>query len=462
MIKRKYIEVAKMLNIEYDERFRDVMIEGISIDTREVRKNNLFIPIKGERVDSHLFVNQAIEQGASAILWSSKIDTPPNDVPVLVVDEPLAALRDLAHAYAKSCHFQTIAITGSNGKTSTKDMIAGVLAEKYKVQKTTGNHNNEIGVPLTLLEFDEDCEIGVVEMGMENLLEIEHLCNIVTPNIGIITNVGVAHLENLGSLENIAKAKCEMIDGIIHGGSFFYNGDDEYILQEVKNHDCSHLIVKSFGKSATNDCQLQYFHQNEEGISFRTSLDGQDYFCSILGEHQAFNACAAILCAKHFGLTDLEIAKGFRRVEKTGMRNELEKIKQCMILNDAYKSNPQSALAALRTFAAFESPYRVVVLGDMLELGETSPQLHQDLGRACKEFSIDELYCIGEMAQYIALGAKETCEHTIIHTLLDKQILTEKLLPLLDKECFILVKGSRGMKLDEVITQLKEKGESHE
>lgn len=459
MIKKKYSEIANMLNVPFDERFSDVSIQGVSIDTRAISKHNLFIPLKGERVDSHLFVQQAIEQGAAAILWNQSMDNPPTDFPVLLVEDTLQALSDLAHAYALTCHYQTIAITGSNGKTSTKDLIAGVLSEKYKVQKTLGNHNNEIGVPLTLLEFDEDCEIGVVEMGMENLGEIRQLCQIVAPNIGIITNVGVAHLENLGSLENIAKAKCEMIEGIVKGGSFFYNGDDAYLLQEVKHHDCSKLNVQSFGKSASNDCQLQTFHQNDAGIEFKTSLSAGSYSCDIYGEHQALNACAAILCAQQLGLSDTEIVRGFKKVEKTGMRNELEKINQATILNDAYKSNPQSALAALHTFEAFESPYRVVVLGDMLELGETSPHLHEELGRACQNFSIDELYCIGEMAQYIARGAKATCKQTKVHSLMDKQKLIEELRPFLDRECLILVKGSRGMKLDEVIAQLKEKGE---
>ena len=461
MIKKKYAEIAEMLNIDYDKRYADVLVEGVSIDTRSIVKNNLFVPLKGERVDSHDFVSVAIENGASVVLWNRSIKSPPTDYPVLFVEDTRQALSDLAAAYRKQCSYIAIGITGSNGKTSTKDMIAGVLSQKYKVQKTSGNHNNEIGVPLTLLAFDEDCEIGVIEMGMENLHEIEELSNIVKPDMGVITNVGVAHLENLGSMENIAKAKCELIEGIKQGGYLFYNGDDKLIQQAVQTHDCARLHKATFGHDSKNDCHLYEFRQDEKGIHFKTSLSEETFTCHIYGEHQAMNACAAILCAKQLGLTDKEIQQGFLKVENTGMRNELEKVGHCLILNDAYKSNPQSALAALATFEHFESPYKIVVLGDMLELGPTSPQLHEELGEACQDYQMDELYCIGDMAQHIAIGASRTCSCRI-HSYLDRNELYEAIKDFTKKDCMMLVKGSRGMKLDEVINQLKEKGECYE
>lgn len=452
MIKRKISEIAEMLHASTNAK-HDVYIEGVSIDSRKINTGNLFIPLKGERVNGHHYYQMAVENGAAALLWEIDEPNAPSDIPLIFVEDTTKALWNLAKEYRSQCHYQVVGITGSNGKTSTKDMIAGVLSARYKVEKTAGNHNNEIGVPLTLLSFSEECEVAIVEMGMENLHEIEELCEIVKPDFGVITNVGVAHLENLGSMENIAKAKCELIDGITPEGYFFYNGDDEYLRKEISQRTIENLKVSRFGEGVENECQLTDFVQKASGISFKTNLSEKTFECDILGKHQAMNGCAAILCAQALGLSDDEIAAGFKKVEKTGMRNQLESAGKCTILNDAYKSNPQSAMAALATFEAFESPYKVVVFGDMLELGETSPKLHEDLGKACADYKMDELYCIGEMARYIMQGAESAGIKTRYFE--NKDELVEALLPLKEKTSMLLVKGSRGMKLDEVVERLK-------
>lgn len=457
MIQKTVSEIREMLGSNSENTaFDDVMIRGVCIDSRQVEKGNLFIPLKGERVNGHAYAAMAIEKGAAALLWNADEPNPPKDIALIFVEDSAKALWQLAGAYRSLCHYKVVGITGSNGKTSTKDMVAGVLSEQFKVMKTQGNHNNEIGVPLTLLSFDEDIDVAVVEMGMENLHEIEALCEIVKPDIGIITNVGVAHLENLGTMENIAKAKCEIIEGIHDGGAFFYNGDDPYLALEVSNHDLSRLSVKIFGEGKHNDCALISFVQSSKGISFKHTMSALEYSCDILGRHQAMNGCAAYLVGCELGMSDEAIQLGFRRVMPTSMRNELSAVGKWTVLNDAYKSNPQSALAALSTFDQVPGDNRIAVLGDMLELGETSPSLHEQLGLDCAKFKLDKVFCLGEMAAYIAKGAKTAGIRDVRH--FDKrEDLLSALLDESTSEATVLFKGSRGMKLDEILDQIKEK-----
>lgn len=455
MIQKTVSEILKMLGSNSENTaFDDVMIQGVCIDSRNVEKGNLFIPLKGERVNGHAYASMAIEKGAAALLWEVNEPDPPKDIALIFVEDCAKALWQLAAAYRSLCHYKVVGITGSNGKTSTKDMVAGVLSEQFKVMKTQGNHNNEIGVPLTLLSFDEDIDVAVVEMGMENLHEIEDLCKIVKPDIGIITNVGVAHLENLGSMENIAKAKCELIEGIRQAGTFIYNGDDPYLAQEVCNHDLSHVTVKTFGEGEHNLCALTSFSQSSQGITFKHSMSELTYNCDILGRHQAMNGCAAYLVGHELGMCDEAIQRGFHRVVPTSMRNELVTVGKWTVLNDAYKSNPQSALAALSTFDQLPGINRIAVLGDMLELGETSPTLHEQLGLACGNFKLDKVFCLGEMAQYIAKGALAAGIKDVRHYT-DREALLSALLDETENEATVLFKGSRGMKLDEILDQIK-------
>lgn len=457
MIKRKCSEIATMLQLPFSCE-KDDWVEGICFDSRECKKNNLFIPLIGEKVNGHQYAQMAIEKGASCILWNEEEPNVPENICVLKVKDTLQAFQQLAHAYWQQCHYKTIAITGSNGKTSTKDLIAGVLSAKYKIEKTQGNHNNEIGVPYTLLSFDEDIDIGIVEMGMENLHEIEDLCKIVTPDIAVITNVGTAHLENLGSMENIAKAKCELIDGMNPQGMLFYNGDDFYLNQEI-NQKQIQVASQTFGEQEKEDLCLVSYQQSEQGITFELK-DGLKAFCHVLGHHQALNALAAVGIARYLGLSDTEIQHGFGLVESTKWRTQLEKVGQCLILNDSYKSNPQSALAALETLEHFNSPYKIVVFGDMLDLGETTQKIHEDLGKSIAHYQCDEVFCIGELSKYIEKGA--SCKGLKTRYFENQESLVNALLPYTQKECMILVKGSRGLHLDLVIDALKEKGIENE
>lgn len=448
---KKCSEIAKMLGIEWDSNVEDRIVSGVCFDSRQVKENDLFIPLIGERVNGHRFGQQVADAGASCILWNENEEDVPQGICVLKVKNTAVAFRELARSYRDLCGFKIVGITGSNGKTSTKDLVAGVLSAKYRVQKTSGNYNAEIGINYTICNFDENIDVGVVEIGMERMHEIEQLCEIVRPDIGIITNVGTAHLENLGSQENIAKAKCEMIDSLSKDSVFIYNGDDRYLMKEIKNHVLPKTTL-SYGEKTYNDCILTSFMQNEKGISFSTNLlNGIN--TPLLGKHQAFNGMAALLTAKQLGLDDEEIRRGFTLVEPTKWRTQLESLGPCKVLNDVYKSNPQSAIAALETFQELVSEEKIIVFGDMFDLGKDSAQIHYDLGKKVAQYDCNLLLCIGEMAKEIQRGASEAGVNA--KWVASSEELVEILKPYLKKNCMILMKGSRGMHLDQVLDELK-------
>ncbi|RGB53405.1 UDP-N-acetylmuramoyl-tripeptide--D-alanyl-D-alanine ligase [Absiella sp. AM54-8XD] len=454
MMIRSIDAIIRMLDADYIENADiEEKVYGVCIDSRKVVEGNLYIPIHGVNNNGHDYVRQAIDNGAKAVLWERNEPNPPQDVVVILVEDTTAALQKLAESYRHQLDMKVIGITGSNGKTSTKDILAGILSQHYVTQKTMGNFNNEIGVPLTLLSLSENVEAAVVEMGMENLGELSFLTNMVKPDIAIITNVGCAHLENLGSMENIAKAKVEIVEGLNDHGLFIYNGDHKLLDDAVKAKMIPGTIrIKTFGKEQPCDGFVDHIRQDETGVSFSLNTE-HVYHLDMIGKHNACNAAAAILAAKALGLSDEEIQRGLHSIEKTGLRNELVRIKQALILNDSYKSNPNSALAAMDTMEEFDYDYKIAVLGDMLELGDTSDMIHYTLGKDLVAYQVNEVLTIGEMARYIAQGARD---HTQAHVqqFETKEELLAYLLPYLDKNCMILVKGSRGMKLDEVVEEL--------
>lgn len=463
MIRRKISEIAAMIDgqLILNDAHMDDVVCGVSIDSRKIEKGNIYIPLLGERVDGHTFIKDVEMKEAGLVLVSNQ-EYLPSHMAAIVVEDTLTALQQLAKAYRASLSAKVIGITGSNGKTSCKDMLAGALSGKLKTQKTQGNKNNEIGVPLTLLSLDQDVEAAVIEMGMENLEEIHFLNNIVDQDMAIITNVGIAHLENLGSIENIGHAKLEIVDHLQEGDLFAYYGEDPILSKLMKTKKIAKDVeVVTFGKKETNKLYLTLMEQKKDGIYFSTNLSETVFHINILGEHQALNALGAIAMAYRLGLNDEEIQRGFDQMEKTSMRNELLQIEKCTILNDAYKSNPQSALAALDTFEKFNADYKIVVLGDMLELGNTSPNLHYDLGLKLKNYQAEEILCVGEMAKYIAEGAFSVCPERKIMQFEDRDAVYEYVKDMIYKECMILFKGSRGMALDLVIEKMKEYGEQN-
>lgn len=455
MILRSVDGIIRMLDADYIEN-DDIQkrVCGVCIDSRKVVEGNLYVPLKGANNNGHEFVQQAIQKGAAATLWNKDEPFPPENITVILVEDTLKALQQLASVYRRQLSMKVVGITGSNGKTSTKDILAGMLSQRYVTQKTLGNYNNEIGVPLTLLSMSENTQVAVIEMGMENLNEIDFLAKMVCPDIAIITNVGTAHLENLKTQENIAKAKLEITHGLAPFGMLIYNGDQKLLRDAVTKEAISGDIrIKTFGEQEENDFYLSYVKQTENGITFAVNEEQARFTMDMLGKHQAVNAIGALIAARALQLSDMDIQFGLNTIEKTGMRNELMRAHKALILNDSYKSNPQSSVAALETLASFEIPYKLAVLADMLDLGDNSDMLHYQLGKQTADYELAEVLTYGDMGAYIAQGALNQGVKRVQH-FVDKAKLIAYLLPYRNKECMILIKGSRSMKMDEVVEAL--------
>lgn len=458
MIKIKIKEAAEILSAKIIGNFDlDKYICGVSIDSRKVYENNLFVPIKGMTTNGHSYIQDAIKKGAAATLWNADEPNPPTDIAVLLVEDTVKALQDLALDYRNKLNVKIIGVTGSNGKTSTKDITASILSQRFKTQKTMGNYNTEIGVPYTLLSLDEDCEAAVIEMGMERKGEIDFLTRLVQPDVGIITSVGLVHIDNFPSIEEIAKSKLEIVNGIKDNGLFIYFGDDPLIENTVNSTEINESIRKqTFGLKEDNTLHLKDFHENLDGINFKVSdTRFEELHADMLGKHQSLNSMAGILAALELGMTPEEIRLGLLKIEKTGLRNEIIKINNCTILNDCYKSNPVSINAALDIFELIESNKKIAVLGDMLGYREMSHDMHYNVGRDLKPHHIDELVTIGQEAKYMAKGARENTNIKSIIEFDTKEEATEYLKKYLNKDCSILIKGSRFLKLEYIANTLK-------
>lgn len=435
----------------------EIIISGVSKDTRTLEKGNLYIPIIGEQFDGHAFIKNAAEKGASASLWQSSHEIPDVDIPLIIVDNCLEAFHTLAMNYRLSLDVKIIAITGSNGKTTTKDMLASVLSKKYKTAFNKGNENNEIGVPLTLLNLSEDTEVAIVEMGTERFGEIIVLTNMAKPNVAIITNIGDSHLEELFTKENVAIEKFDIVKGLPDDGIFLYNGDDEILRNEVKKHDIPQKIL-NYGYKDFNAYMIDNAKSRADGTDF--TVNGVVYHLPILGSYQVYNAAACIGVSELFGINVEQIQDGFNHIAKTGMRNELIALNDFDILDDSYKSNPQNLMSALETLYTLDKhSKKIAVLGDMLGLGKDSDRLHREIGEKLDPNELELVYFYGENMKSAAESAAVNFDASRIKHFNSKPELFEDL-----KEnvigAFVLIKGSRAMKMEDIIEMLKDFSEN--
>lgn len=457
MIQRSLTDIATMITIENDlSHFGDVIINGVTIDSRKIMSGNLFIPFKGEKVDGHKFVEAAIKNGASAALWQKDVPNPPHDLPILVVEDTLTAIQELARSYRKQLDIKVLGITGSNGKTTTKDMAANLLALSYKVQKTDGNYNNHLGLPLTILGLDEDTEIAVLEMGMSSKGEIEFLTKLAKPDAVIITNIGESHLLDLGSREAIAEAKLEIILGLKDEGLIIYHGDEPLLQERLKSYD-GNGSLKTFGRTPNNDLYPVRIEQGTTGNVFTTNQSNLEFKLPVLGTHNVLNALAAMLAAEYFGIPFEKMNQGFANLKLTNMRMELvEGIQGERIINDAYNASPTSMKAAIDLIANLKGYNRkILVLGDMLELGPLEESFHYQIGTSLDKEKIDFVFTYGRLGAYIGKGAQEVLgdQHVFIYE--DKDELIKNLKDYVTSETLVLVKASRGMRLEEVVSSLQ-------
>ncbi|GIN63502.1 UDP-N-acetylmuramoyl-tripeptide--D-alanyl-D-alanine ligase [Robertmurraya siralis] len=457
MIKKTMKQLAKMIQVDHDlEQFANIEISGVTIDSRKIEKGNLFVPFKGEQVDGHLYVEEALEKGAAAALWQKDVPNPPVHLPVIVVENTLEALQELARQYRSELDVKVVGITGSNGKTTTKDITASLLGLQYKVQKTEGNFNNHIGLPLTILGLEEDTEIAVLEMGMSSVGEIEFLTKLARPSAVIITNIGEAHLQDLGSRERIADAKLEIVKGLMENGLIVYHGDEPLLFERLKNFD-GDAKQSTFGRFDYNTLYPLDIRQTDTGSHFKVNSLPYEFELPVLGTHNILNALAAMLVAHYFGIPYEKMNDAFSTLKVTNMRMELveggcgEKI-----INDAYNASPTSMKAAIELVTSLSGyEQKILVLGDMLELGPEETSFHYSVGQEIDSSHIDYLFTYGKLGEYIAKGAREHFPANRVRSFLDKELLLQELKKVINAQTLILVKGSRGMKLEEIVQKLQ-------
>ena len=424
----------------------DRKITKVVIDSREVEDDCLFIPIIGERFDGHDFVKE-IKDKKFVTLWQEDHLNKPS-VPYILVKDTKQALGQLAKAYLQRIKAKVIALTGSNGKTSTKDMIYSLLNGSYRVAKTPGNRNNEIGLPLSILDFDEDLDYVVLEMGMEKSGEINDLCQIARPDIAMVVSIGSAHLENFKNQEGIVQAKLEILDNLKEGGLFLYDASCPILKEALNKRDLTsyHLVGINDEVKVLGD--INYL---KDGMSFKTNLFSAPLKLNSVGEFQAHNALFALYIAKYLNIAVAEIQKRLAQIDFTKMRLDIYNLAKMTIFDDTYKSNPESCKAALKTLSQLPAKKHIAVLSDMLDLGAETKQLHRAIGLYAERLNIDALYAIGPLSKntYEAFSKEK-------YYFEDKKELARSLTKYYDQDVAILFKGSRAMKMEEIIAILKE------
>jgi UDP-N-acetylmuramoyl-tripeptide--D-alanyl-D-alanine ligase len=453
MIKRTLKQIQEMVNgTGLATEFEKMIAEGVVIDSRTVEVKNLYIPIIGVRANGHSYVYQALNAGAVATLWQKDQPDMPTDVPVIIVENTEKALQQLAISYKDDLNMKVIGITGSNGKTSTKDILASILATTYKVHKTPGNLNSEFGMPLTLLMAPVNTEIAVLEMGMRGLGQIKLLADMAKPDVSMITCIGEAHIEELGSRENISIAKFEITSSLSENGLFVYPGDEPLLQERIAEAHPKFKLI-SFGDSTSNDYYPTRVDVEGNGMVFTIPQANMTFNLSVLGKHNVMNTLAAIAVSRHFDVTFENIKTGLGKVEMSKMRMEISHASNgLMIIDDTYNSSPTSVRATLDLLGSLTG-YRkkLVVLADMLELGEQTVAYHEEIGSYIDPNQIDVLLTYGPLSKSTANKSKVNLTRHFD----DKMELAKVLESLSSSKDVCLIKGSRGMALEEVINELK-------
>ena len=431
---------------------------AIVTDTRKISEGVLFVALKGERFNGEDFAAEALEMGAAGVVVSEACDKKQLEKcagTVLQVEDTLAAYQLIAKAWRdKFPQIPVVAITGSNGKTTTKDLTAAVLSAKGAVLKTQANFNNEIGLPLTLLGLKKEHTAAVVEIGMRGFHQIEALAPIASPQIGIVTNVGETHMELLGSLENIAKAKQELVEAIPAGGTVILNADNKYVAG-MRSAAKEGVKVMTFGLEQEADVKGEAIHTEGNVTKFMVTYANErhEYEVNMVGRHNVYNTLAAIAAGFAMGLTPAEVREGLSHLEATKMRFELQKVKEWNVVNDAYNASPMSMTAAINTLSELTKGRKIAVLGDMLELGSVSEEAHLHVGEEVAEHGFTALVTRGEMGEFIAKGA-ENKGMTAVYRCASHEEAAEKLHELLQSGDTLLFKGSRGMAMEKIIDLL--------
>jgi UDP-N-acetylmuramoyl-tripeptide--D-alanyl-D-alanine ligase len=435
-----------------------VLLQGYSIDSRTIAPGELFFAVKGERFDGHDFIAAAIERGAAAAVVShARAASLPDvalSVPLLVAEDPLSALQSLGTHVRRRWGKRVIAVTGSAGKTTTKDAIAAALGAKFNVLKSKGNLNNNYGLPLQLLRIEPEHDCAVVEMGMNHLGEIAALARIASPDWGVVTNVGMAHAESFGDGQaGIARAKFELVESLPAIGIAFLNCDDPYVSQFGRDFAGRAIY---FGRGPCADPQIVDVAEDQHGLNirYRSGDEERSLALKLVGAHNALNAMAALAVAREAGVEVEAAAAALATLTPGDKRGETIILAGATILNDAYNSNPEALRSMIRTLASRPAARRILIAGEMLELGDHAPRLHAECGKAAAEAGIDLVVGVRGNANHIAaascmagvpslfLSDAETAGHWLAENLRSGDV--------------VLVKGSRGVRLEQAIETAKQ------
>lgn len=438
----------------------DAKVERVCFDSRKAEPGDLFVPIIGEVHDAHKFIPQVVERGCKSLIVSRE-DTAEtcSGCNVVLVEDTTKAIQAVASYYLKKLNLKTVAVTGSVGKTSTRDMVYAILSEKYVTGTSVGNFNNDIGVPMTIFSFDDSMETAVLEIGMDHFDEIHRLVDIIRPDVGIITNVGMSHIENLGSREGILKAKMEITDYFGEENTLIVNFANDMLRKA--DYSGSYNVVK-VGENPEDDF---YIHDvkdyGEKGVTYTLTAGGFDYTVSlnIAGAHNALNSALAVAGCRCLGVDTETAIRGLEKMELTGKRLTVKEKDGIKVIDDTYNAAPDSMKSAVNTLINTEGARKIAILGGMNELGEDSPKYHREVGAYTAEEGVDMLITIGEKAEDIAKGWESVRNAGAVHY--EKK---EDLYPQISGGMFkagdvIVVKASRTLELEDVVAKLMKEQE---
>ncbi len=449
-------DIKKISGVEFVNKDLVKTIKGVSIDSRKINEGDLFFAIKGENFDGHNFVDQAISSGASAVVIEKNSIELFKDkkYPLVVVENTTKALGELARVYRDKFKVKVIGLTGSNGKTTTKEMIAEILSKKFKTLKTEGNLNNNFGVPLNLFRLEKSHQVAVIELGINHFGEMETLCEIANPDFGTITNIGTAHIEFLKSREGIAEEKGKLFKYLVKKNGFvFVNSDEKLIKQQAKGF--KKKLTFGFNQKADvrgKVLSLNNLAQPTLKISYRNKSEVINL--PTFGIHTAQNALCAAAIGLKFGVSLKQIKSALENFKSYDKRMQVLEVDGYTIINDAYNANPDSMQMAIQTMSLMKGYFlRLAVLGDMLELGEFSERFHRELAHYLKANGIQKVFFFGELTQMSydeALKLNLDAKH-----FKDKKQIASEIKNSIPEGSLILLKGSRKMKMEEVIDYLK-------
>ncbi|MBE6116180.1 MAG: UDP-N-acetylmuramoyl-tripeptide--D-alanyl-D-alanine ligase [Erysipelotrichaceae bacterium] len=429
-------------------------VEGVAIDSRLIKDNELFVPIKGERVDGHTFVKGLFEKGIKVSFWQDGTEEMPENGNIILVDDNLKALQKLAAQYRKDLGVRIVGVTGSSGKTSTKDLIASVLSQKYRVLKTDGNKNNDIGVPLTLLSINSDIEVAVIEMGILDFGIMDNLVEMVRPDHTVITSIAPAHIMRFKTMDNIVQQKC-LINKYLDEGICFYNHDTYGLADYLPTMNLRNSPV-GYGFNANSNVVITPGNFDASGMTFSISeYPEEEYSVPLLGMHQLLNSTAAVLVGKKLGLTYEEIRTGLQNVQLTPHRRQMIKINDSIVIDDTYNSNPGSLCASLEMLSSLKTDYKkCVCLGDMLELGDNEAEFHASIADIVDFSVFREIMLYGNLMKNLHERLKIKNIESEYYE--DKKLMLDDLKTLLKERVIILFKASNGLRFMDLIKDLED------